>query len=357
MLTPAFQAEFRRRLLQWYRKYKRDLPWRRSRDPYAIWVSEIMLQQTQVATVIPYFERFLKTFPTLRALAQAPEEAVLAQWAGLGYYRRAKLLHRGAQEVVARHGGRVPDQAESLQSLPGIGAYTAGAIASIAFQRAVPLVDGNVVRVLARVFRRQGHAKDPRLQKELWALAAGLVDPRHPGDFNQALMELGATVCRVALPSCDRCPLQDPCAGYRSGNPEAFPETPPAQKTLRLRRAVAVALRAQAVLLVKPKKSRWFQGMWGLPQEYLGEGAGAEAVQDWLRKNLGIRFAASQALPATNHSITHHRIRTEAWLGPAQGRLKAQGEFGEARFFPPEEIQAAALPNFDRKVLQAAKLI
>ncbi|HEX5032886.1 MAG TPA: A/G-specific adenine glycosylase [bacterium] len=352
----TFRTNFRRKLLQWYRKHKRDLPWRRKRDPYAIWVSEIMLQQTQVVTVIPYYEKFLTCFPTLRALAEAPEEAVLAQWAGLGYYRRAKLLHRGAQAVLKQHGGRMPQNAGGLRELPGIGPYTAGAIASIAFGQAEPLVDGNVVRVLSRIFRRRGHAKEGRLQKEIWELAAELIDPKDPGDFNQGLMELGATVCRVVLPSCHRCPVAGLCAAAQSGDPESFPETPPAQKTLRLTRGVAVALRGQAVLLLKPKVSRWFQGMWALPQEYVGEGdEGAGLLRASLKAKLGLEFEPRESLPATVHGITHHRITTLAWRGAVAGRLRLSPDYEDARFFPLEELKALALPSLDRKVLKAAQ--
>lgn len=356
-MNRSWAANFRKKLLDWYQKHKRDLPWRRSRDPYAIWVSEIMLQQTQVATVIPYYERFLKKFPTIAALAKAEEEEVLALWAGLGYYRRAKLLQQGAQAVLKRYQGKLPDNAEALRDLPGIGPYTAGAIASIAFQRPSPLVDGNVVRVLSRVFARKGHAKDPGLQKEIWKSATALVDPKQPGDFNQALMELGATLCRVALPSCERCPVRELCTAYRRGQPEAFPESPPAQKTLRLHRAAALALRGEAVLLVKAKMARWFQGLWGLPHEYCGDAPEAEVLEACLGEHLGLRLSDPRPLPSTQHAITQHRITTLAWMGQAQGRLKAGGPYAEARFFSREELAAAALPNFDRKVLVAAKII
>lgn len=354
---PSFRTNFRRNLLQWYRKHKRDLPWRRLRDPYAIWVSEVMLQQTQVVTVIPYYEKFLSCFPTLRTLAEAPEEAVLAQWAGLGYYRRAKLLHRGAQAVMKEHGGKMPEQAVALRELPGIGPYTAGAIASIAFGCAEPLVDGNVVRVLSRIFRRRGHAKEGRLQKEIWALAAELIDPDAAGDFNQGLMELGATLCRVVLPSCHRCPVAGLCAAAQSGDPESFPETPPAQKTLRLTRGVAVALRGEAVLLLKPKVSRWFQGMWSLPHEYVGEGGeGAGLLREGLKTKLGLDFDPREALPSTTHGITHHRITSLAWKGEVAGRLKPSADYEEARFFSTAELKSLALPNLDRKVLTAAQI-
>ncbi|HCU23410.1 MAG TPA: A/G-specific adenine glycosylase [Deltaproteobacteria bacterium] len=356
-MNPSFSV-LSRRLLQWYQKHKRDLPWRRTRDPYAIWLSEIMLQQTQVATVIPYYERFLKKFPDIQSLAGASEEQVLALWAGLGYYRRAKLLHRCAREVSEKFQGRFPVSAAALRDLPGIGPYTAGAIASIAFGQAEPLVDGNVIRVLSRLFRKKGHAKAPGLHREIWELARRLIPRRQPGDFNQALMELGATLCRPVLPSCPRCPVLSFCGAAKSGEAESFPETPPSPKTLRLQRAVAVLRRGDAVLLLKPKVSRWFQGMWSLPHEYFSpDSEGLAAIEEYMAHSLGLSWSHPAALPATLHGITHHRIASFAWMGEGRGRLKAKNGWGEARFFHLRDLPVAALPSFDRKVLVAAKIL
>ncbi|MFW5924866.1 MAG: A/G-specific adenine glycosylase [Myxococcota bacterium] len=210
-------------LLRWYDRHRRDLPWRRTRDPYAIWVSEVMLQQTRVDTVIPYYERFLSRFPTPRALAEADEDRVLAAWSGLGYYRRARLLHAGVREVVERYGGRVPEDPEARRGLPGVGRYTAGAIGSIAFERPEPIVDGNVGRVLARI-----HGIDTPLgravtERQLWQRAAELVRGPRPGDLNQALMELGATVCTPVDPACDACPARRACQARRTGRVAELP--------------------------------------------------------------------------------------------------------------------------------------
>src|SRR5688500_1720350 len=213
-----------------YARAKRDLPWRRTRDPYAIWVSEIMLQQTRVATVIPYWERWLGRFPTVGALAEAPLDDVLAHWAGLGYYTRARNLHRGAREVVARWGGALPETAGGLREVPGIGAYTAGAIASIAYGERAPLVDGNVARVLARVFGIETDVKSTVGVKKIWALAGalmeGLADGTDPGDLNQGLMELGATVCAPRSPSCLACPLTAVCVARKQGRQDELPVVP-----------------------------------------------------------------------------------------------------------------------------------
>ncbi|MFT5358286.1 MAG: A/G-specific adenine glycosylase, partial [Polyangiales bacterium] len=193
--------------MRWYDKGHRDLPWRRTRDPYRVWVSEIMCQQTRVDTVIPYYERFIASFPTPTALADADEDAVMSHWSGLGYYRRARMLHAGAKDVVARYGGEVPSGADERLSLPGVGRYTAGAIGSIAFEREEAIVDGNVARVLSRVHRISHELQSTASNKALWVHAEALVRGKRPGDLNQSLMELGALVCTPTSPKCGECPI------------------------------------------------------------------------------------------------------------------------------------------------------
>ena len=202
-------------LLRWYRRVRRDMPWRREVSPYRTWISEIMLQQTTVAAVTPKYEAFLKAFPDVRALARAPEDAVLKRWAGLGYYSRARNLRRAAREIVEKHGGQFPSNFDDVLALPGVGRYTAGAILSIAFSQPHPVVDGNVIRVYARLFGLRGRAKDPAFVKEIWARAAPLVPKSAPGDWNQALMELGATVCTPESPSCGACPVAKDCVALK----------------------------------------------------------------------------------------------------------------------------------------------
>jgi A/G-specific adenine glycosylase len=207
----TFTFEFRRALLGWYREHARDLPWRRTSDPYRIWISEIMLQQTRVAAVLEHYARFTTRFPTVQDLAAASEADVLALWSGLGYYRRARMMHRAAQVVVSEHGGIFPRTAEALLALPGIGAYTAAAVASIAFGEPVAVVDGNVERVLARVYALDGAAGAKSRVSTIRRLADELIDPEHPSHFNQAMMEMGATVCLPRGPLCLQCPLQPMC--------------------------------------------------------------------------------------------------------------------------------------------------
>ena len=213
----------RRALLAWYRANRRELPWRATRDPYAIWVSEAMLQQTRVETAIPYYERFLERFPDVAALASADLDDVLGAWAGLGYYSRARNLHAAARLVAERHGGEVPDDVEQLRALPGVGRYTAGAIASIAFDRPEPVVDGNAARVLTRLHDIREDVRSARVARRLWEESAALVRGPQPGLLNQALMELGARVCTPRAPRCPTCPLLRHCAAYRAGDPESLP--------------------------------------------------------------------------------------------------------------------------------------
>jgi A/G-specific adenine glycosylase len=266
---PAAIRKFRVQLLTWFDAHKRDLPWRRSRDPYAIWVSEIMLQQTRVAAVLDHYARWMTRFPTVDALAAASEEEVLAAWSGLGYYRRARFLHRGAQAVVADHGGKPPQTAAELLTLPGIGAYTSAAIASIAFGQSVAVVDGNVERVL---LRQTGNAEPgavdgdgPLNAAEIQAFASRLVDPERPGDFNQAMMELGATVCLPRNPLCLQCPVLKSCR-TRGEHPTVVRKAGTvvdAAYALRRRRGGGVE---ELLLEQRAASETVMPGMWELPR-------------------------------------------------------------------------------------------
>jgi A/G-specific adenine glycosylase len=255
-----------------YAQVKRDLPWRRTRDPYAIWVSEIMLQQTRVATVIPYWERWMARFPTVSALAEAPLDDVLAAWAGLGYYSRARNLHAGAQAVDDQFGGALPSCAAELRDVPGIGPYTAGAIASIAFGERAPLVDGNVARVLARVFAIEDDIKSTAGGKALWAAAgelmAALPVATAPGDLNQGLMELGATICAASQPRCLVCPLARACAAARTGRQDELPVVAARKKASELpviARTVVWLEEAGEIVLARRRPDGLFGGLWELP--------------------------------------------------------------------------------------------
>lgn len=244
-------AAIRRTLLAWFRKHARALPWRGTGDPYAVWVSEIMLQQTQIATVIPYYLRFLAAFPTISHLARAPLERVLELWSGLGYYRRARHLHQAAQALAGQFAGKFPEDYDALRTLPGIGDYTAKALLSIAFNQPFAVLDGNVARVVARLFRLRGNLHQPEFRRSVEAELAGLLSRRQPGDFNQALMELGQTVCLPRGPVCPACPLASWCEACQSENPEAFPYR-------------ALAARLNPITLLSPFSAREHAWPWSV---------------------------------------------------------------------------------------------
>jgi len=284
----ADAAGLRRRLLAWYARARRDLPWRRCRDPYRVWVSEVMLQQTQVERVKEFFARFMERFPTVHALARAPEAAVLKHWEGLGYYRRARQLHAAAKVVVAEHGGAFPKTVAALEGLPGVGRYTAGAIASIALDVPAPIVEANSRRVFARLAghdRPVGGAGD----EPIWDVAAALVPRRGAGAFNQAVMDLGAMVCTPTRPRCDACPVATHCAACRSGRAEEIPVVAPRRKPTRLRETAVVARHRDRVLVERRGPGEWWEGLWDFPRESGPRPAG---------KRLG-RVA---------YTVTHHHV-------------------------------------------------
>jgi A/G-specific adenine glycosylase len=293
-------------LLGWFDRQRRDLPWRRTADPYRIWLSEVMLQQTRVETVLPYYERFLARFPTVESLAAASLDEVLAAWSGLGYYRRARQLHAAARVVASA--GEVPRTVDGLLKLPGVGAYTAAALASIAFGVAVPVLDGNVVRVMARrlVLDKDPHRRGARAR--LLAGAAALLDPARPGDSNQALMELGATICLPRRPKCLLCPLRPGCGAAREGKPERYP--PPRRKRPGESRllVVAVVARGDRVLLYRrARTSPLLAGTWELP--WLELDAGQAPLPGLLAEKYGGRWQLGPPIAAVRHGITYRNLR------------------------------------------------
>lgn len=300
------------RLLEWYRSAQRVLPWRNSRDPYAIWVSEIMLQQTQVSTVIPYFHRFMQSYPTMEALANAPQEDVLSHWRGLGYYARARNLHRGARTVMDRFGGRLPDDPGQLLKVPGIGRYTCGAISSIAFGRKVAVLDGNVGRVLCRIFGLRLDIKSTAGQKILWKWAEALVPETEPGEFNQAMMELGACVCTPSDPSCATCPLKELCHAAGLPDPTVLPLRPPTRNRPEAN-AVCLVISPpdddRILFGLRPEKGL-LGGMWELPTLLLKEG---ESLQEGTRRlgkeRLGTTETPWKGQPVrVEHVFTHLKL-------------------------------------------------
>lgn len=313
---------FRKCLLEWYDANRRKLPWRETRNPYRIWISEIMLQQTRVAAVIEHYRRFLQQFPSVNALAQATEAEVLAAWSGLGYYRRARSLHAAAKVVANDRCARIPDSAEALRKLPGIGRYTANAIASIAFGQRLAVVDGNVERVLKRLCGIQ------LSQPQLWNTAQELLHPARPGDFNQAMMELGANICLPRLPQCHRCPVKPLCS---SRDQKQVPKRP---ALLRMRKSaiMKLAVRHDCILLRQRLASnRLMPGMWELP-EYT-------------------RQVHRQPLLRLKHSITNTDWRIEV-----HAASRASARVGE-QWVPLEQVSRLPLTGLTRKILRRANLL
>lgn len=322
------ERSLRRKLLSWYLKHKRDLPWRRTSDPYAIWVSEIMLQQTRVDTVIPYYEKFLARFPTIEALARAEQADVLERWSGLGYYRRARLLHKGAQQVCEHHAGELPRDPNARRAISGIGAYTAGAIGSIAYGQAEPLVDGNVKRVLSRIFALHAPVNEARGEKQIWAHAASLVQGPRPGDFNQALMELGALVCTPQKPACNACPVRKDCLALKQNATERLP-VKLAKKAAREEHWLAVAavhLGSRQIALVQHSGER-FGGLWMLPMLAQPNGADPtrEAVSPRAVLNaFGLRAQPKDTSFALRHQLTHRDMRLDVRVAVAASIVKTR---------------------------------
>jgi A/G-specific adenine glycosylase len=301
------RAGLRRRLLRWYDAHRRLLPWRVRPDPYGVLVSELMLQQTRVATVIPYYECFLARFPTIEDLARAPVDQVLAAWSGLGYYRRARHLHAAARRILSEHGGRFPRSANAVRDLPGVGRYTAGAIRSIAFGEPEPVVDGNAARVLARLLALDGDPRAAPAAGRLWAAAADLVDRRRPGDFNQALMELGATVCTPASPDCPICPWSPDCRARREGRQAEIPARRARAATAVERAAAAVFRRSGRCLLVQRREPGLLEGLWELPGD--GGGGAPGVLAEALRRRHRLWAEIGAPLGEVHHAILDRRIR------------------------------------------------
>jgi A/G-specific adenine glycosylase len=305
----VLRAWFRRRLLAWFAIHQRPLPWRRNRDPYAIWVSEIMLQQTQAATVVPYFRRFLKCFPTLGDLAHASEHEVLQLWEGLGYYRRARDLHRAARQLRDDYDGQFPRHPVTLQALPGFGRYTVGAVLSQAFDCRLPVVETNSMRVLCRWFGLKGNPRTGPMQKKIWRLAEGLLPSKRVGEFNQALMELGALVCTPQGPRCGACPLAGHCQARRFGLQDRIP---PRSQPVAIQEVVEVAMvlyRGKKVLLVQRLPTGRWANMWEFPHAPVNAGEEpAAAGKRLLAKSAGIQAGPQAEILTLRHGITRYRI-------------------------------------------------
>ncbi len=350
-------ATIRRRLLAWFDKHRRDLPWRakpgKTPNAYHVLVSEAMLQQTQVATVIPYFTRFITACPTVQALAKADEQTVLRLWQGLGYYRRARNLHAAAQTIVNDHAGRVPDNVPDLLSLPGVGRYTAGAIASIAYDTRAPILDGNVARVLSRLCLIDSPIDATDTRKRLWSLAEALVPPGRPGDYNQAMMELGALVCAKANPSCKSCPLSKQCQALQAGRVAEVPISAKRKAPVGVdHHILAVCRRGRVLFEQRPADGLW-SNMWQLPTaEDFNDAASPSSLQDWLQTRSGLTISDPTKIETFTHQTTHRTIRFHLWQSTATaGRLRPNTGIWRG----VTDLDDLPLPNPQRKAVAIIK--
>ncbi|MBI1900818.1 MAG: A/G-specific adenine glycosylase [Planctomycetia bacterium] len=358
MLDARQNQRFRRALLAWFGRDARDLPWRKTRDPYHVWLSEIMLQQTQVATVVPYFTRFVAALPTIADLAAASEQTVLKLWEGLGYYRRARNLHRAARVIASEHEDRFPDDPEAVEKLPGIGRYTAGAILSIAFDQRRPILEANTRRLYARLLGYRGDVRSARAEKTLWQFAEQLVPRISPGRFNQALMELGATICRPRNPDCEACPVAAFCQAKSQGLQNRIPRRAAAKKIVRVREAAIVVVRGRRVLLQQRLPDERWAGLWDFPRFAAGASNGAEThgaadhrKLEWLlAESLGIKAAIVRPLARLRHGVTRFDITLDCYLARFHSRRSRRRPRRPLRWLRPAELDEYPLSSPARKL-------
>ncbi len=326
---------FRRALLEWFDAHQRQLPWRGIDDPYAVWVSEVMLQQTRVATVIDYFERWMKRFANVENLAEAPVEEVLELWSGLGYYRRARHLHQAAKKVVSEYGGQLPRRASELKKLPGVGPYTAGAVASIAFGEVEPVVDGNVMRVATRLEAIEGDPRKGEVKRRIWELAARWVDPQRPGDFNQAMMELGSQVCTVRAPRCGSCAVRQWCRAKKEGDPERYPSGTAKKSPQPMRGRCCVVYcqdeeGSRSFLLRRRREDGLLGGLWGFPGcEKIGQRwPTVDELAQQLQEPLGETSPEDmeRSMGTVTHIFSHRRLKMRVHQLRVRSRQSPPGE-------------------------------
>ncbi len=365
MLEAKERAAFRKQLLGWFRQFQRDLPWRRTKDPYRIWLSEIMLQQTRVAAALPYYEKFLQRFPDVHALAASPQEEVLRLWSGLGYYSRARNLQKAAQQIVTKHGGQFPTRLKDALALPGIGNYTAAAILSIAFGKKHAVLDGNVARVLARLGAIRGDLREPRSWQGLQKNADELLETKSPGDWNQAMMELGATLCTPRSPQCLLCPVAPFCEGRKLGIAESLPELRKKRATVEVTLAAAVFLDAkkQTLLLPPPRRTKdktsadhvptLLSNMWHFPTLSVTTGKADGNLFAFLQKLVpGVQSRKWQLVPAgkVRHAVTYRAVT----LLPFIIRVRKLPDISGASHVPLADISSLPVSNLTRKAARAA---
>jgi A/G-specific adenine glycosylase len=351
--SPSQRQSLRRRLSAWYAAHKRDLPWRRSRDPYRVWISEVMLQQTQVATVGDYFDRFISRFPNVHALAATDETEVLRLWEGLGYYRRARQLHVAAKKIVAEYGGTFPSAVDQLQQLPGIGRYTAGAIASIAFDRRAPILEANTIRLLSRLVAFRGNPHSQLGQRPLWRIAEEILPQKRVAEFNQALMELGSLICTPSEPKCLACPLSTVCAAFAAGLQHEIPPAKPRPVSTDIREAAVIVRKNGSVLVRQCGADERWAGLWDFPRfamEVDGPLFARNVLPTKVQFQTGIMCAPSLLLKTLKHGVTRYRITLQCYQADfISGRIRCTKNL-PARWLPVTELPALPLSSTGRLI-------
>lgn len=365
-ITPKWRNRFRRNVRRWYDRHARDLPWRKSSDPYRIWISEIMLQQTTVAAVVPYFERFLARFPNIEELAEAPEEEVLRHWEGLGYYSRARNIHKTARKLVGENGGEFPDDVQALQKLPGIGRYTGGAIASFAFDRRAPILEANTLRLYSRLLGYRGDPRSAAGQRLLWEFGERILPRKSPGRFNQALMELGGRVCRPNDPDCPACPVKSCCRAFAEGTQEQIPRPADRPKITAVTEATVAVSKGEAYLLRRRGDGERWAGLWDFPRfsvdgvrlpASLRNGASPrsqkiprklqQSLENGILETTGIAAEVESLVTEIRHGVTRYRIRLLCLL--ADYRSGSFDGREDLRWVTPREFSQYPLSVTGRK--------
>ena len=367
-VTDRHLAAFHDALGAWFEAHRRPMPWREAdetgaRNPYRVWVSEVMLQQTRVDTAVPYFERFMEAFPTPEALASADQDAVLKRWEGLGYYSRARNLHRAAQQIVAEHGGAFPADEDAVRALPGVGPYTAAAVLSLAFGQPLAVLDGNVIRVLARVFAVEQDSRAPLTRKALQDLATGLLDRERPARFNESVMELGATVCTPRSPACAVCPLATVCAARAGGDPEAFPVVSKRKPVPHQTVAVALITDGDGRLLIQRRpEDAMLGGLWEFPGGKVEPSETApEACAREVAEELSLSVDVGPEVARVDHAYSHFTVTLHAFRCTLSPEAPPAGTSGEpvsasgepVQWVRPDQLDDFAFPRANRKILDA----
>ena len=351
-MTPKYIGQIQRLLIEWYQCHHRRLPWRETKDPYRIWVSEVMLQQTQVQTVLPYYQKFLRDFPDVRTLAKADLQTVLKAWEGLGYYARARNMHRSAKVIFEQHAGIFPDSWDVLRELPGVGDYIASAVLSIAFNQPYAVLDGNVKRVLARLYEISEPVNKPSSFKTFKGAADGLLDPRHPGMFNQALMELGALVCKPKKPDCNGCPLHSRCRANQKEHVGQFPKRIQKPRTPLQNIAVGVVYKNSHMLITRRKSEGLLGGLWEFPGGKVRNHESPEkACIREIKEEVNLNVTVDGHIAQVKHAYTHFKILMDVFLCRyVSGEVKLNGP-EDFRWITLKEIHQYPFPRANLKFI------